>query len=146
MYATGRYFTITTNQIKGTPETIEARQPQLDQLYASLSPQQNRRQVAPQQEYHIFVSDEKVLEKACHAKNGKDFESLYNGNIARFTSKSHADWELILRLLYWCNDDVGQVKRLFLKSKLVDGKTLRPTKGTDYLSYTIERALRKRHR
>ena len=108
--------------------------------------QNDHRKVIPQQEYQIFVSDEAVLKKACDATNGKDFESLYNGNIARFTSKSHADWELILRLLYWCNDDVGQVKRLFLKSKLVDGKTLRPTKGTDYLSYTIERALRKRHR
>ena len=61
-------------------------------------------------------------------------------------SKSHADWQLVLWLLYYSNDDVGQVKRLFLTSKLVDEKTLRPTKGTDYLSYTIERALRKRHR
>jgi len=146
VYATGRYFTITTNQVKGTPETIEARQPQLDQLYASLSSQQNRRQAAPQQEYQIFVSDEKVLEKACNARNGQDFKSLYDGNISGFQSKSHADWQLVLWLLYYSNDDVGQVKRLFLRSKLVDEKTLRPTKGTDYLSYTIERALRKRHR
>jgi primase-polymerase (primpol)-like protein len=146
VYATGRYFTITTNQVKGTPETIEDRQPQLDKLYASLSTQQNHRQAAPQQEYQIFVSDEKVLEKACNARNGQDFKSLYDGNISGFQSKSHADWQLVLWLLYYSNDDVGQVKRLFLTSKLVDEKTLRPTKETDYLSYTIERALRKRHR
>ena len=145
VYTTARYFTITTNQVKGTPETIEARQPQLDQLYASLSPQQNRRQAAPHQEYQIFVSDETVLEKAYNAGNGEDLKSLYNGNIARFKSKSHADWQLVLWLLYYSNDDVAQVRRLFLQSGLVDEKTLSSRGDSTYLDVTIANALRKRH-
>ena len=56
VYATGRYFTITTNQVKGTPETIEERQSQLDKLYASLATHNDRRQVVPQKEQTLKLS------------------------------------------------------------------------------------------
>lgn len=112
VYATGRYFTVTTNHLKGSPDTIETRQTQLDTLYASLTPIQPAKRPMQPEEHHLFISDEKVLEKAQNAANGHRFMQLYNGDMTGFSSKSEADWELVLRLCYWTNDDVEQVKRL----------------------------------
>jgi putative DNA primase/helicase len=92
------------------------------------------------------ASDEVVLqEKAFKAKNGADIQRLYNGDISGFQSKSHADWQLVLWLLHYSNDDVSQVRRLFLQSGLVDEKTLSSRGESTYLDRTIENALRKRH-
>jgi len=149
IYSIGRYFTLTTRHIKGTPDTIEERQTQLDNLYTTLAPA--TRSASTKQNKTVFSfsltdDDETVIKKAENAENGEDFKSLYNGNIAGFESKSHADWSLIIRLCYWTHDDAGQVKRLFLRSKLVDEKTLRPTKGHTYLDETIANAIAKRHK
>lgn len=145
VYATGRYFTITTNQVKGTPETIEERQPQLDQLYVALATHNDRRQVVPQKEQTFDISEEAILKKALNAKNAHTFTRLWQGDISGHTSKSEADFTLVLLLLYWTNDDVKKTRRLFLQSELVDEKTLRSTKGSTYLDETIANALRKRH-
>jgi putative DNA primase/helicase len=146
MYSAGRYFTVTTNHVKGSPATIEQRQPQLSLLYASLTTNKARREVFKPQEYQLYVSDEAVLEKAKKARNGQSFTDLYEGNIAGFKSKSEADFTLILRLLFWTNDDIAQVRRLFLQSQLFDEKTLRPTKDSTYLDETIANALKKRQK
>ena len=79
----------------------------------------------------IYVSDETALKKAQNARNGECFTNLYRGTATGFRSKSEADFHLVLRLLYWTNDDVEQVKRLFRRSGLYDEKTDRPTKGMD---------------
>jgi primase-polymerase (primpol)-like protein len=145
VYATGRYFTITTNQVKGTPETIEERQPQLDKLYASLATHNDHRQVVPQKEQTFYISEETILKKALNAENAHTFTRLWQGDISGHRSKSEADFTLVLLLLYWTNDDVKKTRRLFLQSELVDEKTLRSTKGSTYLDETIANALRKRH-
>jgi primase-polymerase (primpol)-like protein len=145
MYSTGRYFTITTNQLTGTPETICQRQSQLDCLYTSLTPVKAQKQPMQQQADQLFTSDEKVLKKAFSAKNGQFFKELYTGNIAGFRSKSEADFTLVLLLLYWTNDDIQQVKRLFRNSGLYDEKTDRQTNGSTYLEMTIINALKKRY-
>src|SRR5260370_13663859 len=146
VYTTGRYFTITTNQVKGTPDTIEARQSQLDRFYASLSTHNDHRKVIPQQEQTFYVSDETVLKKALNAKNAHTFTRLWQGDVSGHRSKSEADFTLVLLLLYWTHDDVEQTKRLFLQSGLMDEKTLRSTNGSTYLDVTIANAIRKRHR
>ncbi len=146
VYTTGRYFTLTTNQVKGTPDTIEARQSQLDRFYASLSTHNDHRKVIPQQEQTFYVSDETVLKKALNAKNAHTFTRLWQGDVSGHRSKSEADFTLVLLLLYWTHDDVEQTKRLFLQSGLMDEKTLRSTNGSTYLDVTIANAIRKRHR
>lgn len=146
VYSTERYFTITTNRLKGSPQMIEARQAQLDRLYASLTPEKPPPRVIKPQEQQLFLSDTQVLEKAQNAANGHRFSALYNGDMSGFASKSEADFTLALYLLYWTKDDVEQTRRLFLQSGLADEKTLRPTAGTTYLEYTIQNALKKRIR
>ncbi len=142
MYSKERYFTLTTHHLKGSPETIEERQHQLDNLYAQLTHQQ------PPREHSVYVQsqhDNAVLEKAEKAKNGASFTALYNGNTAGFRSKSEADFTLVLRLLYWTNDDIEQTKRLFKQSGLYDPeKTESPRGESTYLDVTISNALKKR--
>ena len=96
VYATGRYFTITTNQVKGTPETIEERQSQLDKLYASLATHNDRRQVVPQKEQTFYLSEEAILKKALNAENAHTFTRLWQGDISGHKSKSEADFTLDL--------------------------------------------------
>jgi primase-polymerase (primpol)-like protein len=144
IYTTGRYFTITTNHLTGTPETICERQSQLDRLCASLTPVKAPKQLMQQQADQPFISDETVLKKAINAKNGQFFRELYSGNIAGFRSKSEADFTLILLLLYWTNDNTEQVKRLFRNSRLYDEKTDRQTGESTYLEKTIANAMKKR--
>jgi len=89
-------------------------------------------------------SDAEVVEKARSARNGESFAALWQGNISGYMSKSEADFTLVLRLLYWTNDEIAQTKRLFQQSGLYDEKTERPTGEHSYLDVTIYNALRKR--
>ena len=70
----------------------------------------------------------------------------WRGDIADYRSKSEADFDLVLRLLYWTNDNVAQTKRLFRQSGLYDEKTDAPRGKGTYLDYTVENAIRKRRR
>ncbi len=143
MYSTERYFTLTTNHLKGSPETIEERQTALDRLYARLTSQPQPR------EHSVFAyvrDDDAVLKKAMDEAQDAMFIRLFNGDTTGFTSKSNADFTFILKLLYWCNNDVDQVRKLFLKSGLVDEKTLSRRGDSTYLDVSIENALKKRRR
>jgi len=132
--------------MKGTPETIEERQTQLETLYTSLASAKQRPTGTQQKTvFSLTVDDTTVITKAMNARNGATFRELWQGTISGHRSKSEADFTLILLLLYWTNDDREQTKRLFLQSGLADDKTLRPTNGTTYLDATITNAIRKRH-
>ncbi len=144
MYSKERYFTLTTHHLKGSPDTIEERQHQLDSLYTQVTQQQ------PPREHSVFVRsqpDSDILAKAEKAKNGASFTALYNGSITGFRSKSEADFTLILRLLYWTNDDIEQTKRLFRQYGLYDPEKTESSRGdSTYLDVTIQNAFKKRQR
>ncbi len=156
-YAQGRFFTLTTDHVPGTPRTIADRQAQQESLYASLGGEE-----APQQRSENTRgrgagggetlarrsptrSDAEVVDKAQSARNGERFTALWQGDTTGYRSKSEADFTLVLRLLYWTNDDIAQTKRLFQQSGLYDPeKTDRQTGKHSYLDVTIYNALRKR--
>ncbi len=156
MYAEGRFFTITTDHIAGTPTTIADRQQQQTSLYTSLvgelsptrSSENTRGAVGAGDTLARSAptrSDEEVLEKAQAARNRERFQALWNGDISGYKSKSEADFTLVLYLLYWTNDDLAQTKRLFQQSGLYDPeKTDRLTGEHTYLDVTIYNALKKR--
>src|SRR3989440_4320902 len=159
MYAEGRFFTLTTDHVAGTPTTIAERQQQQTSLYTSLvgelSPPrstENTRGGAvgtgePLLRPVPTRSDAEVLEKAQSARNRERFHALWNGDISGYRSKSEADFTLVLYLLYWTNDDLAQTKRLFQQSGLYDPeKTDRMTGEHSYLDVTIYNALRKRNK
>jgi primase-polymerase (primpol)-like protein len=158
MYAEGRFFTLTTDHVPGTPTTIEDCQQQQTSLYTSLAGElpasrstENTRggvglgdtlaRPAPSR------SDAEVLEKAQAARNRERFHALWSGDTTGYKSKSEADFTLVLYLLYWTNDDLAQTRRLFQQSGLYDPeKTDRLTGEHSYLDVTIYNALRKRNK
>jgi putative DNA primase/helicase len=92
-----------------------------------------------------------VLEKAYNAKNRANFKrhyegdySLWEGKGAKHKSHSEADFELVLLLLYWTNNDTSQVDRLFRQSGLMREKWDRKIKDNEtYGQRLIADALRK---
>ncbi len=157
MYAAGRFFTLTTDHVPGTPFTIADRQQQQTSLYTSLVPQvplirstENTRGSGagtgePLLRPTPTRSDAEVLDKAHAARSRERFQALWSGDISGYRSNSEADFTLVLYLLYWTNDDLAQTRRLFQQSKLYDPeKTDRLTGEHSYLDVTIYNALRKR--
>lgn len=95
--------------------------------------------------FHNVLPDERVIEKAMHAKNGAQFAALWTGKWeGTYPTKNHADWQLVMWLMYWCNDAVEQVDRLFHQSGLLDEKTDSMRGDVTYLRHTIQAFLEKR--
>lgn len=84
-----------------------------------------------------YLSDEQVIERATHAKNGKDFLSLWNGEINGKQSHSEADLALCSHLAFWCGGDIEQMDRLFRRSGLMREKWERE----DYRMATLQKAV-----
>lgn len=150
MYDQGRFFTITTNHLQGTPTAIAARQAEVASLFAKYAPVQPPKGVEstrgganvarragsvsiarPRERGRPSTrSDEEVLERAMHAKNHEQFAELWEGrwqDNTRYTSQgkpdaSKADWQLVKYLLYWTNGDPAQTDRLFRRSALMRPK------------------------
>lgn len=142
MYSHGRYFTLTTNHVAGTPLTIADRQREQETLYRAYEPLTHETR-----EHSVFErtrDDATLLQKVMGEKHDALFIQLYKGDTAGFPSKSNADFTFVLKLLYWTGDDKEQTRRLFLQSQLVDQKTLSPRGDSTYLDVTIENALKKR--
>src|SRR5438270_1916730 len=106
MYAEGRFFTLTTDHIPGTPTTIADRQQQQSSLYTSLVPdlpfsrsRENTRGSGAWTGEPIIRpaptrSDAEILEKAQAARNSARFQVLWRGDISGYRSKSEADFTL----------------------------------------------------
>ncbi len=141
MYCERRYFTVTGAHVKGTSTSIEAC-PALAPLYTALSTPNK-----PQQRMHsagdASTSDEALLEKAMHAKNGAAFQALWQGNISGYVSQSEAELALCNMLAFWTGNDAYRMDRLFRRSALYRReKWDRPARsGETYGQGTIARAI-----
>jgi putative DNA primase/helicase len=160
MYQDGRYLTVTGHSIQEPPLPLSGDQHTLDAIYQFIfTPQikENTGVVVAQRTERrspMYQTDEEVLEKAYHAKNGANFKrhfegdySLWEGEGARHKSHSNADFELVLLLLYWTNKDMIQVDRLFRQSGLMREKWDRKVKGNEtYGERIIKDAINKGNR
>ena len=144
MYQDGRYLTVTGHAIQEPPEPISKDQQTLDAMYWHIFTPQVQENTGEGMAHRaerrstIYRTDEEVLEKAYHARNGQNFKrhfegdySLWEGAGARHQSHSNADFELVLLLLYWTNKDPIQVDRLFRQSGLMREKWDRKIKGNE---------------
>ncbi len=150
LYDQGRFFTITTDHLPGTPSIIAARQAEIASLYLTYAAVQLPKGVestrggagvarrrgspsigkTPDTGRPSTRSDEEVLERAMHAKNREQFVELWEGrwqDNTRYTSQgkpdaSKADWQLVKYLLYWTNGNPQQTDRLFRRSALMRPK------------------------
>jgi primase-polymerase (primpol)-like protein len=167
VYQTDRYTTLTGVHLPETPALLQPRtdalrdllqiwqQEEEDTPALPAAPQPTRVRVAPYSRSaptgaaRPHRPDEEVLRRARQARNGATFETLWNGDDPKGRNdKSEADFDLVLLLLYWTNDDEAQTARLYRQSGRYDEKTDRPTThgGATYLDLTIYNALRKRGR
>jgi len=168
VYQSDRYTTLTGVHLPETPALLQHRPDVLRSLFQlwhhhkDTPPREvsseTRRARASGEPYSRTASittirphrtDEEVLRRAKQARNGATFEALWNGGDLKGRNNiSEADFDLVLLLLYWTNDDEAQTARLYHQSRRYDEKTDRPTTrgGATYLDLTIYNALKKRGR
>lgn len=137
MYDRDRFFVITGNHIKGTPSTIEVRESELNALHSKIFKHDAERKIPPQSlSSTISLDDQKLLEMARSAKNGAEFERLWNGDTTGYSSQSEADLALCSMLAFWTGPDPARIDSLYRQSGLYREKWNRK----DYSSNTINRA------
>ena len=136
------YFTVTGQQWGGTPETIEARQPELEawhrELVSALDPPRAVRDPALASASPM-LDDDAVIAKARAAQNGDLFTALWAGSFkGRYASQSEADMALCAILAFWTRDDAAQIDRLFRQSALMRKKW---DHHTSYATDTVAKVL-----
>jgi putative DNA primase/helicase len=137
IYDAGRYFVITGQHVSGTPNTIQERQRQLDEVLAEYLPAPAPAD-RPTASVPVDLDDRELLEKAMAARNGDEFAALWNGDWqGRFASQSEADIRLAGMLAFWTGRDADRIDRLFRQSGLAREKWNRD----DYSARTIEAAI-----
>lgn len=165
VYQADRYMTLTGLHLPETPSLLQPGSGTLSELLRTWHPDEKefelKRPTEAQQTNTSVVAslsppsvmrrphrtDDEVLRRARQARNGATFEALWTGGDPKGrNNKSDADFDLVLLLLYWTNDDEVQTARLYRQSGRYDEKTDRPTtrRGATYLDLTIYNALRKR--
>jgi putative DNA primase/helicase len=165
MYDKGRYFVMTGNRLEGTPDTINDRATELEELHVKTfgetespvgkakRPPTVKEKQNPQPKMLQFVparreppgtdDDEVLLEKARNAQNGAKFVALFDqGDLSEYDNDdSRADLALCALLAFWTGNDPTRIDSLFRQSKLYRSKWDEPRPGGTYGSQTISRAL-----
>jgi hypothetical protein len=141
MYDRGRYFCMTGNPYDGSPPTIEERQEVVNALHAELFPKAAEKQRLPLPPAPAGLTDDDVLAKARAAKNGAEFDRLWQGDTDGYQSPSEADLALCCHLAFWCGCDQVQMDRLFRLSGLMREKWDQHRGEKTYAQMTIERAI-----
>lgn len=151
MYESGRYFTITGDHWPDAPTTIEVRQRELDELHASLFPQDESETNFSNEKSKATgghsLDDDALIRKAMIAKNGPKFIQLWNGNWQAdgYPSSSEADIALCNLLAFWTVKDGNRMDRLFRRSRLFRPKwdEIHYSDGRTYGQGTIDDAIQK---
>src|SRR5256714_10105830 len=143
MYATERFFTVSTDHIQGTPTTIAERQAEVNALFHQVAPLGVEREY---QNTRVGVGSGSALtELPPEAAHDPLLQQLLIGDTTGFASASNADFVLVLKLLHWTGDNVALTRKLFVESGLYrEDKTERKTGATTYLDMTINNAVKKR--
>ncbi len=140
LYDRGRYFTVTGRHLKGTPETIEARQAVLEEVCAELWPPKPARKTSLPQP--VDLNDAQLIEEACNAKGGDAFGRLWRGDLSDVEGDhSRGDFTLCGRLAFWTAGDGRRMDRMFRSSGLMREKWDERRGPSTYGAITIEEAL-----
>jgi putative DNA primase/helicase len=150
IYDDKRFFTVTGENIKAMPATIEKRQPQLEALYKAtfaekLRAAKNQTTPASRPVEPLDLADEEIIRLACSAKNGSSFNRLWSGAWeGRHKSQSEADLALCNLLAFWTRGNPTHIDRLFRRSGLMrEKKWDRKLHQSTYGKETIARACRE---
>jgi hypothetical protein len=137
VYDRGRFFVMTGAHVRGTPETIEERQDELETVLAQFLPAREPAAFPTAEPQPVDLADEDLLDRAIRAKNGAAFERLFAGDVSGYHSHSEADLAFCSRLAFWTGRDPDRMDRIFRSSGLMREKWNRE----DYRLGTIEEAI-----
>ena len=124
MYSEGRYFTMTGALLEGASSVIAERPEILDAVYKEVFAEGDNQwtsQQAPIAPPNI-EGDDDLITRACEAKNGANFQKLWQGDWSDYGSQSEADLALCRNLHFWTSGDPHRMDRLFRQSKLYRDK------------------------
>jgi putative DNA primase/helicase len=141
MYDAARFFTMTGDQIHGTPNNIEERSSEIAELHQAFFPAETSGPATPAVESTSgLLSDAEIIERASRAVNGEKFKKLWIGDWnGMYGSQSEADQALCCELAFWTGKDLGQMDSLFRQSGLYRKKWEREDYRDDTLAAAIER-------
>jgi putative DNA primase/helicase len=162
MYDRKRYFVVTGRQVTGTPDEIMPAQAGIDAIHGQVFGNQPVETVdttahanTPEKgeggrgagegevgivEAESAIPDRRVLGMLLHDRVARRY---FDGE-AGAMNPSEADFALACKLAFYCGGDMDQMRRLFLQSALVRGKTLSPRAiAGDYLGITLWNAARR---
>jgi P4 family phage/plasmid primase-like protien len=119
---------------------IEARQEALDGLYREMFGDEQQKSTHARPGRRAELQDDALIEKAMHAKNGREFSALWNGSTDAYGGNhSSADMALMNMFAFWTGGDAAQMERLFSRSGL--GQRAKWKDRQDYRERTIEKAI-----
>ena len=146
MYGEGsnRYFAITGElydeyiEIRNDQQAINTIHQQYIALPCTLS-----METKPLSKSVTNLTDDQIIERACSAKNGGRFSSLWAGNISEYDNDhSRADLALCRIMAFWCQRDFQQIDRLFRQSGLMRPKWDELHGKETYGNMTIQEAVK----
>ena len=152
MYESGRYFTVTGNQLSGSVDELVDCSKELGDLYAMIfgnGAPITQATTAKAKAHAPNVSEQDILNKAMNnPKSGPKFRALWGGDFSGYRSQSEADFALINSLAYWSDHDDSVMDSLFRQSGLMREKwdKVHGDNGVTYGQITIEKALSGSHR
>ena len=144
IYDQERFFAITGNVYRDDP--IQDAQEAIDDLYVRfLGEDGPKDRTGVRTSCKGFPGDDQALLVSAlnNPKTGSLFRKLYDeGDNIPVGERSEADQALCGMLAYWCGDDPVRIKRLFLGSKLAQGKYAdKGPHGEKYLDGTVRKAI-----
>ena len=146
MYESGRYFTVTGNQLDGSPDTIAEDGGALAWIHDTYLKKQKKKKARKKKSADIPVemTDEELIEKAKSSEDGEAFATLLEGNWqGAFQSQSEADMALCRKLAFWSGKNKEQMDRIFRASGLFRQKwdEKHHASGATYGEETLDKAI-----
>lgn len=131
IYDRKRFFTMTGNQLTGTPAIIADGGMAIRFLLGEVFSEE------------LADEDRRIIDQAVASGNGRRFKKLWEGDYSDYPSHSEADLAFC-QMLAFETDDPARIDRLFRKSKLFRSKWDEPhfADGQTYGHATIVKALK----
>jgi P4 family phage/plasmid primase-like protien len=144
IYDADRYFTLTGRHLDGTPTNIRRNDEALKALYDELFPPDggnHQAQANGSTASLLDASDDALIERARHARNGARFTALFDrGDISAYNDDdSAADMALANMLAFWTGRDASRMETLFGRSAL--GQRDKWKDRGEYRKWTIDEAI-----
>ena len=141
LYSSGRFFTVTSDHVEGTPRTVQYRQPKLEVLHKALFPPKATEREKRTLPGKPGLTTEELLKAAFGASNGAKIRRLLNGDDSDYPSASEADADLCHMLAFYSGGDMQCLEAPMRQSRRVRDKWDKRRGGNTWLENEITRSI-----